>query len=520
MKLVVIGIDAATFRLINPWLKSGKLPTLNSLIRTGTHGILNSITIPNSIPAWGCMVTGKSQERMGSFSLLERDRETYSPKIIFQNYDELNPIWRVLNKGNETTTVINVPAINIGKISGVFIRGPFSNSKFSAIPEEIEKKLTLEGYFDEDVPSNTIGEKRFLEIINRVIDKKIKKAKTIAKEYTSDFFMFTIIATDALQHLFWKHTVKTHPLYSENKYEEEILKIYQKIDLFIGELFEMFKKSVFLIVSDHGHDTLIKDIDLNRFLQKIGMQLGKRNRKNDRSKVVYFLIKMKIYFNFYNFLKKIYPFSKFIKKIKKKIPERDINDLIDWDSSKAYSIDVRGIRINLKGREPIGLVTRKEYHKVKKEIIRELKLLEFNGNRIVKNAYSTEESKYTRQVPDILIEFHEGYNNMFTDKKIMKYVFNDPIYWSSYHSKDGIFIVNGDGIRKNAKIKGINIVDIYPTILHMFNLPIPDDIDGRVLKEIFEKKSKLARRKIRYETIDNRDVEKNKINNIIEGIDI
>ncbi len=56
----------------------------------------------------------------------------------------------------------------------------------------------------------------------------------------------------------------------------------------------------------------------------------------------------------------------------------------------------------------------------------------------------------------------------------------------------------GTDIKKGVEFNGVNIYDITPTILHIFDLPIPDDMDGEVVREIYEPNSKMAFREIRY----------------------
>jgi predicted AlkP superfamily phosphohydrolase/phosphomutase len=64
--------------------------------------------------------------------------------------------------------------------------------------------------------------------------------------------------------------------------------------------------------------------------------------------------------------------------------------------------------------------------------------------------------------------------------------FNGPTPGGHAHSPDGIFIISGKGIKQNASLKNPSILDITPTILYMYNLPIARDMDGRVLTELFE----------------------------------
>ena len=54
------------------------------------------------------------------------------------------------------------------------------------------------------------------------------------------------------------------------------------------------------------------------------------------------------------------------------------------------------------------------------------------------------------------------------------------------HRQFGIFAAMGPGIKKNTKIFGLSLIDIAPTILHMFNLPVGKDMDGKVIQDMFE----------------------------------
>ena len=67
--------------------------------------------------------------------------------------------------------------------------------------------------------------------------------------------------------------------------------------------------------------------------------------------------------------------------------------------------------------------------------------------------------------------------------------------WSGTHKLHGIFCISGPGIKKNHEIKNARIYDLAPTILHLFNVPFPDNMDGRILTECFEEDSELAKRR-------------------------
>ena len=79
------------------------------------------------------------------------------------------------------------------------------------------------------------------------------------------------------------------------------------------------------------------------------------------------------------------------------------------------------------------------------------------------------------------------------------------------HKLHGIFLACGPGIKESVEIQGASIYDLAPTILHLFGLPVPKDIDGRVLKEIFNEDSSLAREEVQYQQVDEMARVKDKI---------
>ncbi len=58
--------------------------------------------------------------------------------------------------------------------------------------------------------------------------------------------------------------------------------------------------------------------------------------------------------------------------------------------------------------------------------------------------------------------------------------------WGGTHVRDGILIAHGESFKKGAEIHGARLIDMAPTILHLLGQPVPEDMDGRVLEELFE----------------------------------
>jgi predicted AlkP superfamily phosphohydrolase/phosphomutase len=82
------------------------------------------------------------------------------------------------------------------------------------------------------------------------------------------------------------------------------------------------------------------------------------------------------------------------------------------------------------------------------------------------------------------------------------------------HELKGIFLAYGHDIKKGAEIQNAKIYDLAPTILHLMDVSIPKDMDGKVLKEIFKEDSELAKREIKYQEADEKEMVKEKIKDL------
>ena len=106
-----------------------------------------------------------------------------------------------------------------------------------------------------------------------------------------------------------------------------------------------------------------------------------------------------------------------------------------------------------------------------------------------------------KYAPDLLITPEDcSLDNSFRSLRS-----NQSSFWErgnlNEHDYEGIFLAYGSDIRKNDKLEGLQIIDISPTILHIFKMPISREIDGKVIKEMFKERSDPATRPIKYSTI-------------------
>jgi predicted AlkP superfamily phosphohydrolase/phosphomutase len=152
---------------------------------------------------------------------------------------------------------------------------------------------------------------------------------------------------------------------------------------------------------------------------------------------------------------------------------------------------VEGIVINLVGRQPQGIVQPgREYEELRDQIIAELgKVTDpATGQPVLKQALKREEEysgPFLEKAPDVVVFYDYDYAGgpnpigpIITP--IERYTLET---WSGLHRMNGTLIMWGKDVLPGARIEGARIVDPAPTLLYLLGLPVPKDMDGRVLSE-------------------------------------
>lgn len=521
-KVLVIGLDGATFDIIKPLVKKGKLPTIAKLMKEGVHGKLKSTIPPASIPAWPSFMTGVNPAKHGCFDFMKRHKNEYYGRLITSEDIKVPTLWKILSEFGKKSIVINVTGTYPPeKINGIIISGFLTpKGKNFVYPFTLQKEIEEKGYriFVDDDVLKASDEALFLELC-KLEEKRVEVALHLMKRYEWDFFMIMIIGTDTIQHMLWNN-------------KDLIFRYYEKMDELISKIIENIEKDKtnIFIISDHGFGELKKIVHINKWLHDLGLLAYRRvdisstrefkikSLKGERiswAKYGILLSKLGItqenivqVFGKFTVLRAIYRFlPKKVKKLFHELPKTNLD--IDWSNTKAFlasffGTETQGIMINLKGREPQGIVDPSEYDRLREYIISKLKELKDpeTGEKIFENVFKKEEiytGPYINEAPDI-VTLLKGEYKFSADLKA-KEIITPLNKIQGSHRLYGIFIAYGPDIKQDITIENAQIIDLAPTILHIFDIPIPKYMDGKVLKEIFKEESDCAKRKIKYQKI-------------------
>ncbi|MCR4319580.1 MAG: alkaline phosphatase family protein [Candidatus Brocadiaceae bacterium] len=511
-KVFMIGIDGGTFDLIIPWVKEGSLPNIAKLIKEGVHGTLQSTVHPITPMAWSTIMTGKNPGKHGIFDFAELDKYNYKLYPTNGGFLKSKTIWKILSDRGKRVGIINIPfTYPPEKIEGFVISGYDARiiNKKIAYPSKIFREIKkVVG----EIPLwaiRRIKGKYKLEDIDAEVKSRTLISKYLLKKYPVDLFAIDYMSADQAQHLFWKNRSYHN---GEKKIEDVILYAYQKIDEAIGEFIRIAgDDGIIMVISDHGGGEIKRFFSLNRLLCNIGILKYKGNKKDTKpysilTKMIqkggFFITEKTPYFVRNTIIKWLRPYLMFIRN--NLAAQFLLFSDIDWANTKAFSWEPCGygnIQINLKGRYPQGNVEPgAEYEDLCETIIEHIKGLKDpeSGEYIVEEVYRREQlykGEYSSLAPDLIVvprdyayctfEFRGSENpEIFPENLPLK---NMTVSGNSgTHRSNGIFIVHGKNIKKGFNIQGAKIEDIAPTVLYLLETDIPHDIEGKVLKEIFE----------------------------------
>lgn len=289
----------------------------------------------------------------------------------------------------------------------------------------------------------------------RYVLKERKNLLDYAKNnYKDGFLFFYFSSTDLQAHMFWWNGDNPHPTRSPEQarhYNRVIEDLYTEMDGVVGDLVARYgDDATVLVMSDHGFGNFDRQFNLNTWLRDEGY-LGPETARDIM------------------------------------LPKN--RGGADWSRTRAYGLGLNGLYVNLKGRERDGIVDPADRSALLEEIREKLLTVSDpkTGQRIVKHVYRTDEvysGPFASQAPDLIVGYYRGYRaswattmGRITDEMLSD---NDSA-WSADHciaadEVPGVVFANRR-IQKSAP----SLVDLAPTILTLFGVPVPDTMTGSSL---------------------------------------
>lgn len=452
-KMLVVGWDCATPQLVfDAYLP--ELPNVRRLMDAGAFGEMKSTIPPITTPAWMCMLSSKSPGTLGIYGFRNR-KDHKSDKLFVANSKAVNEpvVWDILGGLGKKSIAVGVPQTYPPKpLNGLLVScflAPSTESDYT-YPAELKQEIAkiVPGYMLDVEGFRTDDKDRLLRQIHEMTDKRHELVKYFLKNKPWDFFMMVEMGPDRMHHGFWRFCIPESPNYEPgNPFEGAMLEYYKKLDRNLGEYMDIAgDDAAVMLVSDHGAKTMIGGVCINEWLIKEGY-LKVKSKPDGVAK-----------------------------------PEKCE---FDWSATKAWGEGgyYGRLFINVKDREPNGIVPKEEYESFRNELIAKLEAItDENGNNIGTVAHRPEDvyPEIRNVAPDLIVYFGNlSWRSVGSigSGKILTYE-NDTGPDDANHAQYGIFVMRVPGAAPRGRLDGIDIMDVAPTILTLMGASVPADMTG------------------------------------------
>ena len=529
-RILTIGLDGASPYLIEKWLDD--LPNLQSIMQRGTHGVLKSVVPPRSIPAWYCFATGMNPAKLGVFGFSQRRPGTYDYTFANFTYCQAPPFWHWLNRQGITTGIVHLPGTFPPRpLQGFMVSGwpgPLNRGNLVyTFPEGLSREIDAElkrpfelvspHSIERDNDAFMLDER--LRILHMHGDVAVQQLETQSWQVA----VAVLSPLDRASHQFWRHMDPSHPQHDPalaDQFGNSLKQIYIAHDAQVGRLLNLLDEDDWVfVVSDHGFGPVHCTFYLNEWLRQEGYLVLKEGsapgQVSFKRKLIGNLAAPLIYLNNSSpyFRKLTDPFKKraFSNLLRDSYVQKKESGLvrlnhlpIDWTKTKAYSPDESSLYLNLQDRDPQGCVQPgSEANDLVAELEEKLNQLRdpLTGEAVAVQIHRKEDvynGNFLADAPELIVDMDDYMTEVMAELAVGLLFDHAPIR-SGNHTPDGLFMAAGPGIAAG-KQRNAGLMDITPTILHMMNTAVPEAIDGRVLKELFDPDSEIGKREVVWDT--------------------
>lgn len=505
-RVLVIGLDGATFDILSPLMNEGLLPNLAALRDEGSWGTLLSTVPPFTMPAWASFMTGMNPGKHGIISFFQRDPQDYEFEEVgsFINSTSLRQptLWDHLSAAGKRIGIVNVPlTYPPHKVNGFMITGMLTPSKATTYTHPPELAQTLGDYIIDldylrgkqrvDLEEAPKGE-ALLSGIKSMLERRGETCLRLMGQYDWDLFIVVFTSTDRVFHFFWPYLSKINHDSESLAIEGGLKAYFRLLDDLIGQLVARAgPSSTAIIMSDHGFGPApTRRLNANLWLESQGL-LRIAGGKNI-ARLGYWRLKL----SRCSWLKALWG-GMVPSRLRQTVREEErgrVSRLVDWSATRAYAVPlygyVCGVVINREGIKRQGIVRDEEYEGLRESIIAKAQeiLDPQTQKRVVLQACRREEvyfGPYSSHFPDIILLLDPdclGSPSLIGSSLITP--IEAPLRCGD-HRQEGVFIARGPFVRPGRLKDTLHITQLAPTILYLLGVPIPQGMDGQLSPQIF-----------------------------------
>ena len=475
---LLIGLDGATFTILDPYMESGLMPRLRELTERGARAELRSIMPPLTPPAWTSLVTGKRPGQHGVFDFFQKEQPG-SIYYAFASSQEVRSatIWTLASEQGRRIISLNFPLMfPPPPVDGAVVPGgmmPWRQLRLGCHPPGLFDRLkqlpafepremldmeleikAIEGCSEDEyagwVELHIRRERRWYEVLRHLME-----------EEPADLIGVLFDGVDKLQHLCWRFIDPACRPARPSPWELEMIerceRYFSSLDSLVGELVDAAGPGATVVLaSDHGFGPTRDVFHVNSWLEREGYLTWADDQSagtnGDATKVGFAEMTRHVH-------------------------------ALDWERTVAFCATPSSQGINI-----VDSLPDEERVRVRVELAEALLAIRrpHDDRPLVEDVWTREAA-----FPGPFEELGPDLSMVLADGGTMSILPSDTILArreevGGHHRWEGIFMAAGPGIRPGLRAGELSIVDVAPLVLHQLGLPVPEDMAGRVPVEIFD----------------------------------
>lgn len=487
MRTLLFGVDGLTFRILNPLMERGLLPNFQRVRDGGVQGILKSTTPPLTPPAWTSISTGLLPAKHGVFDFwdFEKTPDGLHAHVTTHRRDG-KAIWNILSEWGKQVVIANVPVtyppepVNGIMLSGYMAPGIKANVTFPtafkdellrAVPDyQIELSSEVSNGQNGDPLSDTLKLTRGRLAMFRLLLEK-----------PWDFFYIVFVGADRIQHLCWDEIMAFH---------ERAVAYYQMLDEALGlALGALRSDDILMIVSDHGFQGASRKFYMQEYLHKQGLLRlnGSGNRLGatllglgrdlvlvSRSQRLARLVRQQ--------LRRYGVMPTDTESQPLKLPN------LDWARTRAYLQSSSGA---IAGYADIVMHESMTDTQIQDLAATLQELRDPQTGQLLISAMYREDvfgsGPFAPRERHLILISSE--NILLPTELGRRALWETGDLRAGIHHPDGVLFLHGANVKRGVTIDPMHVCDVVPTLLSCMGLPLPGNLDGRMMEQAFEQSS-------------------------------
>ena len=503
-RVLVAGLEMGDGQLIRAWSAAGLLPNFKRLFDEGSWGFLETTADELHISAWPSIYTGAKPGDHGVYF-------TFQPAPGLQGYKRFHEgiygrptFWSLLDRANRRCVVLDPPYSHAEPgFAGSYIHDWGTWAHYLApgsVPADLLPCLEKAcGAYPLGLEANDLGFARLdpIDMSRRLVksvDAKSRAVRWLMRERQWELFFTVFGETHVAGHYCWSADLKGDATDASSA----MFPVYASLDRAIGELRDAAGPETTLVVvsGDRCGPNFAGWHLLPEVLERLGCAGGKNEgdsaspvptKKFDPVKALRDLLPK----DFRKSLARRLPTA-----LRDKLAQRVDTADIDWSRTSAYCLptDLEGyIRVNLRGREPQGIVAPgEEYGQLLQTLTSSLLELRnaATGARIVRRVIAADDAfpgDRRAQLPDLIVQWDSaGPIEGITSQRIGAVTGESPDTRSGTHCGPGFVVAAGTGVSAGATLQAASILDLAPSILARMGVEAPPAMQGRIWPQLTE----------------------------------